>query len=99
MKRRTFIQSALGAAALTPVLLDSVYARPSTPLHLLAQLDSVTNDKILVLIQLFGGNDGLNTIVPADDANYYNIRPTIGIPKNLLVPAGSVYMNTGLAGR
>ncbi|MEO6874803.1 MAG: DUF1501 domain-containing protein [Opitutaceae bacterium] len=36
---------------------------------------------ILVLVQLAGGNDGLNTLVPFEDANYYRLRPTIGIAK------------------
>jgi uncharacterized protein (DUF1501 family) len=30
-----------------------------------------TNDGILVVIGMFGGNDGLNTVVPFDDGNYY----------------------------
>jgi len=33
-----------------------------------------------VLVQLAGGNDGLNTLVPFTDANYRRLRPTIGIP-------------------
>jgi uncharacterized protein (DUF1501 family) len=37
---------------------------------------------ILVLVQLAGGNDGLNTLVPFEDADYYRLRPTIGIPKD-----------------
>jgi uncharacterized protein (DUF1501 family) len=36
---------------------------------------------ILVLVQLAGGNDGLNTVVPFEDANYYRLRPTLGIAK------------------
>lgn len=39
-----------------------------------------TGDTVLVVCQLSGGNDGLNTIVPYADANYYKLRPTIGIP-------------------
>jgi uncharacterized protein (DUF1501 family) len=35
--------------------------------------------KILVMIQLSGGNDGLNTIVPFRNDIYYRERPTIGI--------------------
>ncbi|MEO6568913.1 MAG: DUF1501 domain-containing protein [Opitutaceae bacterium] len=34
---------------------------------------------ILVLVQLAGGNDGLNTLVPFEDADYYRLRPTLGI--------------------
>src|SRR5262247_3533582 len=38
-----------------------------------------TSGKILVAFEWFGGNDGLNTIVPYGDAMYYKHRPTIGI--------------------
>ena len=34
--------------------------------------------KILVVFEWFGGNDGLNTIVPYGDPMYYKHRPTIG---------------------
>jgi uncharacterized protein (DUF1501 family) len=37
---------------------------------------------ILVLVQLAGGNDGLNTLVPFEDADYYRLRPTLGIAKD-----------------
>ncbi len=37
---------------------------------------------ILVLVQLAGGNDGLNTLVPFEDANYYRLRPTLGLAKD-----------------
>lgn len=36
---------------------------------------------ILVLVQLAGGNDGLNTVIPMEDAAYYNLRPTLAVPK------------------
>ena len=37
---------------------------------------------ILVLVQLAGGNDGLNTLVPFEDADYYRLRPTLAIAKD-----------------
>lgn len=43
---------------------------------------SQTTDKILVIIQLSGGNDGLNTIVPYRNDIYYKSRPSIAIPSD-----------------
>jgi len=40
----------------------------------------VPEDRILVVVQLGGGNDGLNTVVPFGDANYYRMRPTLSVP-------------------
>lgn len=40
---------------------------------------------ILVLVQLAGGNDGLNTVVPFEDENYYRLRPTLALPKDKLL--------------
>jgi len=37
--------------------------------------------KILVVLELSGGNDGLNTLVPYGDDAYYKHRPNLGIPK------------------
>ncbi len=41
-----------------------------------------TDDKILVIIQLSGGNDGLNTVVPYYNDIYYQSRPSLAIPKD-----------------
>src|SRR3984957_6637007 len=38
--------------------------------------------KILVVLELSGGNDGLNTLVPYGDDAYHNHRPRLGIPRN-----------------
>jgi len=37
---------------------------------------------ILVIVQLAGGNDGLNTVVPFDDDRYYKLRPSLAVPKD-----------------
>lgn len=43
------------------------------------------DDRILVVIQMSGGNDGLNTIVPHAMDAYYKARPTLGIDKKSLL--------------
>lgn len=44
------------------------------------------SDRIVVLIQLAGGNDGLNTVIPVADDAYYRARPGIGIPRPTTIP-------------
>ena len=41
--------------------------------------------KILILIEMRGGNDGLNTLAPYSQSNYYKLRPSLAIPKNNLI--------------
>src|SRR5690606_15512923 len=42
-------------------------------------IPGVDEDRILVVIQLSGGNDGLNTVIPFGQDAYYKARPGIGI--------------------
>lgn len=41
---------------------------------------------LLVLVELKGGNDGLNTLVPYADPDYYALRPRIAIPRDQVLP-------------
>ena len=44
------------------------------------------NDRVLVVVQLGGGNDGLNTVVPIRNDDYYRARPTLAVPKSAALP-------------
>jgi uncharacterized protein (DUF1501 family) len=43
------------------------------------------NDRVLVVVELAGGNDGLNTVMPFEDPLYAKHRPTLAIPKDQVV--------------
>ena len=47
----------------------------------LSSIPGVPQDRILVIVQMSGGNDGLNTVVPYGLDEYYRLRPTIGLKK------------------
>ncbi|MFQ6027065.1 MAG: DUF1501 domain-containing protein [Dehalococcoidia bacterium] len=49
-------------------------------------MTSVKRDKSLVVIQLSGGNDYLNTVVPYSNGYYYDFRPTVGIGPEQVLP-------------
>lgn len=96
MKRRKFI-SALSASTVLPALLDgfSFKAFGNSPL-LQALAGSTNNDHVLVLIQLSGGNDGINTVIPLDQyTNLANARNNILIPSAQVLPLNGT-VNTGL---
>jgi len=50
---------------------------------------SRSDERILVVVQLTGGNDGLNTVVPYKDDVYYRDRPKLAIPANDVLKIGS----------
>lgn len=57
------------------------------------------DDRILVVLELSGGNDGLNTVVPYADDAYYSHRPTIGIPEKKLIKLDDHFgFNPGMVG-
>jgi uncharacterized protein (DUF1501 family) len=96
--RRQFMQG-LGLAA-----AGAAFSVSGTPMRALAgtsvlqQLRQNESDRVLVMIQLSGGNDGLNTIIPVTNDFYYNARPTIAIPGNEAIAMTSDFaMNAAMA--
>ncbi|WP_255078293.1 DUF1501 domain-containing protein [Lacihabitans sp. CCS-44] len=57
------------------------------------------DDNVLVIIQMFGGNDALNTVIPADNDLYYSkFRKTLNIPKSKALKLSNTnsYLNPAL---
>jgi uncharacterized protein (DUF1501 family) len=80
MKRREFFRSSM--PVLLPALIPGISLRAMTSSFLRPMRDE-GSDHVLVLIQLNGGNDGLNTVIPLQyyDA-YHNARANIAIPED-----------------
>jgi uncharacterized protein (DUF1501 family) len=76
--RRDFL-SATGLLGAGGLLMGNFSLRAFQPTPLLAALSGGNEDRILVLIRLDGGNDGLNTVIERGNSFYYNNRPTIAI--------------------
>jgi uncharacterized protein (DUF1501 family) len=81
MNRRKFLKQ-IGVAGAAPILLNGI------PLNALAansplmkMLAASNTDRVLIFIQLHGGNDGLNTVVPVNQySNYKFLRANIALP-------------------
>ncbi len=73
IKRKEFIQvgSLATAAMLVPKFLKAFEGRNLVP----------AGNKVLVILQLSGGNDGLNTVIPVRNDLYYKARPKLGVER------------------
>jgi uncharacterized protein (DUF1501 family) len=94
ISRRKFLQSGLGLMAMymsAPQLL-TLAARAAT-----YKPRKPGESKILVVIQMGGGNDGLNTVIPFNAGEYYAARPVIGIkPDKVLKVDNNVGFNPNM---
>jgi len=65
----------LGVGAAGMYRAPSIFGRAAEALA----AQAADNGRILVVLELSGGNDGLNTVAPYGDDAYYRLRPTIGL--------------------
>ena len=87
MKRREFLHDVSHAAALGTLLPTFGFGLQSNSYSLFSNTSDL--GKILVLIRLNGGNDGLNTVIPLDQfSNLNKVRPHVIMPENKLVQLG-----------
>lgn len=91
MKRRDFIKKTAPAAVIVPSLVNGIsFAAGNNPwLEALAK-SAEENDRVLVLIFLSGGNDGLNTVIPIDQYSQLSAARS-----NVLIPQGQVLPLSG----
>ena len=84
MKRRKFIKTAATAALAMPVMLNGM---PVTAIRKSGFYNAINDndDRVLVLVEMNGGNDGLNTVIPLD--KYSQLADA---RSNVLIPEGEI---------
>jgi uncharacterized protein (DUF1501 family) len=101
LQRRTFLQQTFAAGGLVAYGLSAPRFLARTAWAAPNSNAPGARDTILVVVQLTGGNDGLNTVIPFKDADYAKLRPTLKLPvkdiKKLNDDVGLHPSMTGLA--
>ena len=85
--RRDFLKAgmyAVGVSAILPGFLQRI-SLAQTAQAVATDPASDLSSRILVVVEMSGGNDGLNTVVPYADAAYHRARPRLGIHENAAI--------------
>jgi uncharacterized protein (DUF1501 family) len=75
MKRRDFLKNSIPAATVIPALLNGYSVKAfnqNSPLVQALMQQGIANDHVMVIVQLSGGNDGLNMVIPISTYSLYN---------------------------
>lgn len=89
MNRKDFLLNAVPAAAILPEVINGYSVKAynaNSPLVQALMRGNTLTDHVLVIIQLSGGNDGMNMVIPIDTYTLYNnARANIAIPQNRIL--------------
>lgn len=102
--RRSFIKGGMAfvsAAAVTPpAFLRATFDDNSVPIAVTTGMPAAAaRRRVLVVLQMAGGNDGLNTVIPLDDRGYFAARPKLAQnPESTLPLAGGFALNPAMTG-
>src|SRR3989441_1165208 len=99
--RRDFMKAGFVFGVGAPALAAGYAAVPDVFARAVfdAKQAGVVNDRVLVMIQLGGGNDGLQTVIPLNNTRFRDLRPTLGAVADKALPINSdVGLNANLAG-
>ncbi len=86
ISRKNFLKQSsllLGGSMFIPPWMQSILSKNPT---MFERLRSEFNGRSIVIINLSGGNDGLNTVVPYTNSQYYNLRPDLAINSETVLP-------------
>jgi uncharacterized protein (DUF1501 family) len=97
MKRRHFLKNLIPASAVFPSLVNGFTLKAYGAAGFFETLaGAADNDHVFVIVQLSGGNDGLNTVVPVINySDYLNLRQNIAIPADKILQLDG-YSKAGL---
>src|SRR5690349_6894698 len=84
--RRNFLRGGISVFGSLPFLARHAIARSSRAIEHARAKELEDPPRTLVLVELSGGNDGLNTVVPFEEKRYYEARPRIALPRKDLLP-------------
>src|SRR5438128_11826656 len=91
--RRQFLRTSMLVAAASwtfPVFLEKTFfALDAIAADALTQIATGKDGTILVVLQMAGGNDGLNMVVPYADDAYYRLRPKLSLPADNVLKLNS----------
>src|SRR5579859_5821886 len=89
LSRRAMIKDgmlAVSAGMIMPAIFSRGVASAMSQAQDGSHIAQAATDRTLIVVQMAGGNDGLNTVVPYTDPLYIKMRPSLGIPQSKVLP-------------